>query len=245
MNNSEAYGAIASLYEQLMEVDYDEWADYVRSRIDPLLKGKTGIDVGCGSGAFTRRLKKFGYDVIGVDLSADMLSVAEKNAKEEGLNIVFVRQDMRKLKVFSRVDFITAITDCLNYVSNDDMLKTFKKFASSLKKGGVLFFDISTEYKLKTVIDDNMFGEDGEDFSYMWFNTPFEGGVEMDITAFTKEKSGLYSKKEEHHVQYIHTSNEVRSALEAAGFDVVMQEGHLGSEITDNALRTNFLAVKR
>ena len=240
-----AYGAIASLYEYLMDVNYDEWADYIRSLISPYLKGNVGVDAGCGSGAFTRRFKKAGLNVTGMDISPEMLSVAERKAKDEGLNILYVLGDMRKMKLSSKVHFITAKTDCMNYVKKEDVEKTFRHFASCLVKGGVLAFDISTEYKLKNVIGNNMFGEDGDDFSYLWFNTQTPEGVEMEISAFIREKGDFFIKKEERHFQYFHTENELKTALDKAGFDLIKTEGHLGEKVTETTERLNFLAVKR
>ena len=244
-NPLNAYGAIASLYEYLMDVDYDEWAEYVRSLISPYLIGNVGVDAGCGSGAFTRRFKRAGLNVIGMDISPEMLAVAERKAKDEGLNILYVLSDMRKMKVNSKVDFITAITDCMNYIPKEDVEKTFKRFASCLKKGGVLAFDVSTEYKLKNIIGNNMFGEDGEDFSYLWFNTLTNVGVEMEISAFIRDKGDFFIKKEERHVQYFHSEEELKKALGNAGFDLKKTEGHLGKKIDDKTERLNFVAVKR
>lgn len=245
MNNKRAYGAIAGLYEYLMDVDYDGWAEYILSTVKPFLKGKRCVDIGCGSGAFTRRFKRSGLDVIGVDLSDDMLAEAIKLTREEGLNITYVKQDMRTFRPMGKVDLITAVTDCLNYLPQDDLPKVFKKFASALSKGGVLFFDVSSEYKIKNVLGNNMFGEDGEDFTYVWFNRQFDGGVEMDISLFTKTEGEVYFKTEEHHVQYAHTVEQLKGALDLAGFDVVKCEGHLGGALVENSERVNVLAIKR
>ena len=242
-----AYCAIASLYERLMkaQIDYGEWADYVYSLIRKYTQGSTGADAGCGSGAFTRRFKKMGLDVTGYDISEDMLSQAISQTREEGMNITFVKQDVRNFRSMKKLHFITALTDCINYVPEKDLVKTFKNFHTSLLKGGVLIFDISTEYKLKQVIGSNMFGEDDEDFTYVWFNTPFDGGVEMDISLFSKTSNGLYEKKEEHHVQYAHSVQTIVSALEKSGFEQIEIQGHLGSEVTQTSQRINFVAVKK
>ena len=240
-----AYHTLADMYENLMEVDYDRWAGYLIAAIKEYSPGITGADVGCGSGAFTRRFKRAGYDVTGFDISEEMLSAAMKKSREEGLGVTFVRQDARLFKPLKKPDFITALTDCINYLSPGDAAKTFKKFASALPRGGLLIFDISTEYKIRNIIADNMFGEDGDDFSYLWFNRSFDGGVEMDITVFKRTDGGLYEKSEERHVQYIHTFGSLSSALSSAGFDLIKAEGHLGEKITDKTERINFFAVKK
>ena len=243
--SGKAYGAIAGLYELLMEVDYDGWADYVISKINKYAPGKKGADIGCGSGAFTRRFKRAGFDVSGFDLSEEMLAEAVRLTKQEGLNITYVKQDIRSLRLNGRVDFITALTDCFNYLPPKDVPRALKKIHAALSKGGVLVFDVSTEYKINRVIADNMFGEDGEDFSYLWFNRRIEGGVEMDISTFTRQADGTFIKREEQHVQYAHTKDQLISALEESGFEVVRVEGHLGEALTDESQRLNVIAVRK
>ncbi len=246
VKTKQAYGAIADLYESIMreDVDYGEWADYVLSLIKAYSPGKTGADVGCGSGVFTTYMKRSGYDVTGFDVSPEMLACAQRSTREQGLSVNYVLQDMRSFKPMGKVNFITALTDCVNYVDGGDMLKTFRRFYTALTKNGALIFDISTEYKLKNVIGSELFGEDSDDYSYLWFNRAFDGGVEMDISLFTKNADGSYKKKEEHHVQYIHTEDEVESALRQAGFTTVIKQGHLGRESAPDAQRINFIALK-
>jgi len=73
-----SYSAFAYVYDELMDnVPYDEWAAYLVE----LLK-ENGVEeglvceLGCGTGQMTRRLAAAGYDMIGIDLSEEMLDVA-------------------------------------------------------------------------------------------------------------------------------------------------------------------------
>jgi len=75
-----SYTAFAYVYDELMDnVPYDEWAAYLIG----LLK-ENGVaeglvcDLGCGTGQMTRRLAAAGYDMIGIDLSEEMLDVARE-----------------------------------------------------------------------------------------------------------------------------------------------------------------------
>ena len=42
------------------------------------VKGKKALDFGCGTGRSTRFLKRLGFDVVGVDISEDMLTKARE-----------------------------------------------------------------------------------------------------------------------------------------------------------------------
>ena len=72
------YTGFAEVYDMFMDnVPYDKWAKYLQK----LLKengAKEGIvcELGCGTGKMTRRLRDMGYDMIGIDISQDMLQIA-------------------------------------------------------------------------------------------------------------------------------------------------------------------------
>lgn len=75
-----SYSAFAYVYDELMDnVPYDDWAEYLIG----LLK-ENGVseglvcELGCGTGQMTRRLAAAGYDMIGIDLSEEMLDVARE-----------------------------------------------------------------------------------------------------------------------------------------------------------------------
>lgn len=78
-------------------------------------------------------------------------------------------------------------------------------------------FDFSSEKRLRE-IGGEMFGEDGEDMSYMWFNTVKKKGVFMELVFFVKNESGLYERREDDFFEYFHDIKTVGAELEAAGF---------------------------
>ena len=79
MNNS--YTEFATLYDRLIkgDIDYKKIASFIKDE----LKIKTDniiLDLACGTGSLTAELKNLGFDMIGIDLSVDMLNIAkEKN----------------------------------------------------------------------------------------------------------------------------------------------------------------------
>lgn len=237
-----AYSALARVYEDFLEKDLQEkWEAYLLGLISRYASGKTCADVACGSGILTRALKRNGYDVVGVDVSEEMLTVAQEKAGKEGLNIPFVLQDMQALSLLKKPDFITVVNDGLNYVRPDKLTATFKRFKKNLKKGGVLFFDFSTRYKLENVLGDNTFAEDGEDSSYIWFNEFLGDSVRMELSVFSKRKDGSYDKKEEAHLQYAYTAEEMLAILKESGFSAVA-EGFLGEKPDERTERIQIIA---
>ncbi|MDE5766165.1 MAG: class I SAM-dependent methyltransferase [Clostridia bacterium] len=239
----ESYTALGGWFEYLnADCDYLTWSQYLLNRIKSAGNYTSGLDIGCGNGYFTRALNKAGYKVDGVDISESMLSVARQKAAKEGVRCEFLCSDITKLKVCRKVDFCTAVNDCINYVPKDKLKTAFARVYGATNSNGAFFFDISSQNKIRNIIGENLFGEDGEDISYLWFNKQTEDGVQMDLTFFIKQADGRYERREETHIQYAHSEEEVISALREAGFARVECEGHLGG---DKSERIQFAAFKK
>ena len=237
----EAYSALASKYDSLMrDFDYDGYFDYIKNY---LVGKRKGVDLCSGSGELTIRLAEIGKNITGIDISADMLEVARSKARSQGLNIVFVEQDVAKFELPSKVEFITICCDGVNYIRNEEEL--YNRIYSSLKADGVLIFDYSTEYKLANIIGNNVFYEDYNDYTYLWTNRLDSHSVKMDITIFNREENGLYSREDESHRQYIHRVDETVSMLEKIGFEVTVRDGEDYDRLRDDSRRALFICKKR
>lgn len=236
-----AYDALADWFEYLNDdCGYEEWSQYLLSLLSGYGAGKKGLDVGCGSGYFTRKLHRGGYAVTGVDNSVAMLSKAQELARKEGCNIPFVAGDVASLRTLERVDFVTAVNDCFNYVSPQKLVSAFKRVHGCLKKGGLFFFDISSEKKLSNLPPVSV--DDREDVTYLAFNRAEGARVTMEVSLFIrKEGREEYIRRDETHIQYIYAESEILSALAAAGFELLFGAGHLGGDKADSD-RLEFLA---
>ncbi|MDF2941424.1 MAG: hypothetical protein K0S01_282 [Herbinix sp.] len=84
--NMQPYTGFASVYDIFMDnVPYDDWADYVQHLLKQnRIENGLLLELGCGTGSMTRRLASKGFDMIGIDNSEEMLSIArEKSNKSE------------------------------------------------------------------------------------------------------------------------------------------------------------------
>lgn len=238
------YSALACLYDGLIsDENYKNWCEYLLKIIKEHSNGKKCLDMACGSGYFTRLLKRNGFLVEGWDLSTDMLNEATQLSQKEGLNILYKQMDITNATVFEKVDFITIVNDGINYIPPQKLLKTFKNLYKCLKNEGVLFFDISSKYKFLNVINNNVFAEDTEDFTYVWFNKLYEDRVDMDLSVFMRE-GDKFIKKEESQTQYIHTVDNLVQILKKCGYKSIIAENHLGGEVQQDSLRIQLIAKK-
>ena len=246
-----AYSAFAEIYDQLMDdVDYVSWADYYLKLIERAgVKPKKLCDCACGTGALTVRFAAKGMRVTGVDLSEEMLRLAQARARREGAQAMFVRQDMRSLQLPTPVDALVCGCDGVNYLLDDEALHAFFDRAhAALKPGGALAFDISSAWKLEHVLGDNFFGEERDDVAYLWSNHYDAGArtVTMDLTFFVREDDGRFRRFTETHVQRAHDADHIAVLLAQSGFERIEVFGDRTFEPpAREEQRQHFLAVRR
>ena len=220
----DCYDALANVYDRFMDdFDYEAWTDYYLKLIRRAggEAVQTICDCGCGTGNFSIELARRGFRVTGVDLSAAMLEEAARKTRAAGERVMYVRQDMCRLELSRRVDAILCGCDGVNYLTTDRMLEAFiARARAALKAGGVLAFDVSSVYKLKSVLADGFFGEDRGDAAYLWKSEwDDEARIQtMRITFFVREAGGLYRRFQEEHRQRAWTVGELTAALRAGGF---------------------------
>ena len=132
-----AYETFASVYDLFMEqVEYDEWLDHIHAVWKKYgIAPKTILDLGCGTGSILLPLAQEGFDVIGVDLSPEMLTEADHKAMEAGVSVRLACQDMTELDLGEQADCILSLCDCMNYLIEDGQLESaFQSIAAHMKK---------------------------------------------------------------------------------------------------------------
>ena len=221
-----AYEAFASVYDIFMEqVEYDQWLNHIHAIWEKFgLQPKTVIDLGCGTGSIALPLAKEGYDVIGVDLSPEMLTEADHKAMEEGVSVRFACQDMTELELGEEADCILSLCDSMNYLTEDGQLEdAFKSIAQHMKQESLFLFDLNTEYKFKDVLGQNVFGSAEEHAAYIWENDYDEEEKinEYYVSFFIENEDGLYERIEEFHYERAYSMEEIKEGLQAAGMELV------------------------
>lgn len=222
----EAYESFASIYDIFMnDVKYDKWIDYIQEIWKKNnCKPKLIAELGCGTGNITQRLAQKGYEMIGIDLSDNMLSEAKKKAEKENLDILYILQDMREFELYGTVDCILALCDSLNYITEkEDLLQVFRLVNNYLEPNGLFLFDMNTEYKFKTIFAQNVFAETTENAAYIWenFYDEQEKINEFYMNFFIKQSNGAYKRNEEFHYERAYSLKEIEALLTESGLEFV------------------------
>lgn len=236
-----SYSVLAHYYDKFThnDCDYIGWSQYLYC-----LAQRHGVrevaDIACGTGKMTALLLNKGLKVIGIDNSAEMLEQARAKCR----NALFVLQDMRKLRLAHCADMAICVNDGVNYLKPDELAPFFKQVASNLVGGAPFVFDVSTKYKLQKILSGNVFYYDGDDETLLWCNGGGQNCVKMDLTLFVRADDGKYERRDESHVQYVHTTAQIKRALRIAGFQLREVTADYGKPLQNDSLRACFYATK-
>ncbi|NMA86422.1 MAG: class I SAM-dependent methyltransferase [Tissierellia bacterium] len=228
------YNEFAYIYDELMQdVDYEDWYLYIENLFRKFNKKPHNIlEMACGTGNLSYYLAKSGYNLTCFDLSNDMLSMAY-NKLGNFKNVKILNQNMIDFNINKEFDAIISICDSINYILDEkDLLQTFNNVRRHLSKDGIFIFDINSHYKLKYIIGNNTFIEEGEDVYYIWQNffQDKENIAEFYITFFTKDVDGKYIRFEEEHMERAYYIEEILQLLKTSNFNEIHLYGDLSFE---------------
>ena len=241
----DAYTSFAQVYDLFMDnVPYEAWGEYLNQLFkeygiaDGLL-----LDLGCGTGKLTRILADRGYDMIGVDYSYEMLDIAKSESEE---SILYLLQDMREFELYGTVRGIYSACDCVNYILDEDELRSVFELANNyLDPGGIFVFDMNTPYKYRELLADNTIAENREEGSFIWENYYDEDEQinEYDLTLYIKEEDGRFQRFEETHYQRCYELETIRRLLEEAGLEfVAMYDAYTKDSVSEESEKVLFVA---
>jgi ubiquinone/menaquinone biosynthesis C-methylase UbiE len=242
------YLNLAEIYDSMIDMDYDGWINFVAeycSRNNITLRGKKALELGCGTGNMTMRLKNLGMEITALDISDDMLFAAQEKALNKRYRITFLNQDMVDFEIKKSFDFVFSFCDGYNYIIEEERLKKgFKNVFDHINSEGCFIFDISTAHKLKNVVGSNTFTQNKEDLCYIWDNYFENKLLEMYISFFIRE-GNMYRRIDENHIQRAYDENTVIGCLRDAGFSKIeVYNDYSFDKVDDNSLRATFIAKK-
>ena len=239
------YGGFAYFYDQFMnDIPYEAWASYIDMVILRYVKKRENtlvLDLACGTGNITLPLARLGYDMIGVDISADMLAQAQAKMGME--RILFLQQDMRELDLYGTVDAAVCACDGLNYILDEaELAAVFTRVKMFLNPGGVFVFDMNTEHKFRNFLGNRVFAATVDGAEYEWENRyNADTGVNEYHVVFMPGGGAPF---EEVHRQRAYPSQIICNLLREAGFtSIEMRDGYSDNTPTDESIRIVYIAA--
>jgi len=235
--NMDSYSSISGIYDLWQEQnDPEKWVLYAEKIIEKhLMKTKgdgTGqkfilLDLGCGTGSIAIKMAEKGYEVIGIDKSSEMLSIARDKNKSE--MVQFVCQDITEFELYGTVDIIICFLDTVNHITNKkDLKKMFSLCKNYLNQGGIMIFDIATPLYFEQSLGNNTFFDIRDDFAVIWENcySKSKSINTANITFFLKDckidkNSGeeKYIRSEDVIIEKVYKADDILEMIENSGLE--------------------------
>ena len=234
--------------------DYHTEVDYVQSLIErhSNTNCQSILNLGCGTGNHDFIFADKGYQVTGVDLSQDMIDVANSK-KNNQAKIEFVQADIRDIQLHKQFDVVMSLFHVMSYqTSNADLDKALQTANVHLQKGGLFIFDcwygpgVLTD---RPTIRNKQF--ENNDYLVTRLSTPTmyanDNCVDVDfkVNILDKKTEQEYTLNEVHKMRYLFLP-EIKYYLNTNGFDLVLDEEWLTSkELTYSSWNAVFVCKKR
>lgn len=245
---SSSYESFAHVYDGLMQdVDYREFAAYYEKMFAGMgIRVHTLLDLACGTGTLLAIMAGRGYEMIGTDGSADMLmEAAEKAAGVEGIKPLLLNQDMAELDLYGTVDAAYCSLDGINYVERDKLDEVFRRVRLFLEPGGAFIFDVNTEHKFR-MMDGGLYVDENDGAFCVWRTEfiPEERACFYGVDIFTRSKVN-WERSCEEHFEYAYSAEELREALEKAGFCDIRFYGNLSEKPPEEDEMRIFVSARK
>lgn len=230
-----SYDNFSCFYDELIsDVDYALLCSRMLENCKEFShKPKLVLDAGCGTGNYTAELEKNGLDIIAVDRSPEMLSVASNKL---GQNCRLVCQDLCELDLYGTVDTVFCTLDTLNHIVDyDEFKKAVAKMSLFLEKDGLMLFDVNTVYKHNNVLADNIFTDETDNIYLVWQNTLYDDNiVNINLDFFVKQNDNRYNRLSENFDERAYNEQEILNALSEAGLEILKTEDFYTGEKPDD-----------
>jgi SAM-dependent methyltransferase len=120
------------------------WADRTEAEVERALAmlrprgGERVLDLACGIGRHSLELRRRGFEVVGVEISPELVEIAERSAAEQGLEVTFAVADLRQLDYEDEFDLVLSLNDgAVGYFeTEEENRRTFEVVAAALRSGG-------------------------------------------------------------------------------------------------------------
>ena len=216
-----AYEALAASYDRLTnDVDYEATVNFYEEILrQEGLKPRTAVDLACGTGSVAAILARRGLRVTAVDMSEEMLTVAQQKTAEMENPPRFLCQPLQRLWLDRGVDLAVCALDSLDYITNPaDCAEAIRRIYKALNPGGIFIFDVNTPEKLRAM-DGQIFLDEDDDVYCVWRGEFDEASnicsYGMDLF---QRRGGLWQRSFEEHREYAYSREQLTEYLRAAGF---------------------------
>lgn len=243
----DSYRFLSSYYDRFTDdVGYAKWADFFEQIFENEgLSPRLIVDLACGTGSLSYELASRGYEMIGVDASAEMLMQAMNNTIDLDPRPIFLQQRMEALDLYGTVDACLCCLDSVNYITDPALLReAMRRVELFLEPGGVFIFDVNTLQKFERMNGQCYVRED-ENVYCVW-QVDFDGTLcSYDFDIFERQGKQWSRYMETHRERYYDIGG-LTALLHSLGFvDIKTYPELCFEELSDRDERIFISARKR
>lgn len=231
------------LYEILSRFYNNDWGKYSSKYVELVLKiikiydlnVKSILDIACGTGVLASELYNKNFEVSGIDISEDMISVAKENVK----GVDFEVADMTEFMLNKKFQIITCAFDSINYLTDDKNIKdALTNILLHLDDDGFFIFDINTPILYK----ERHFGVIHRKINEIEFKQilEYDKASKIGKTIFDFGENGI-----ETHIQKAYSVEEMDKFLLECGFKIMNRYKDFKLSPVDDKAYKIFYVVKK
>ncbi len=241
-----AYETFAFVYDEVMDDSlYQQWLDFSLLHL-PKATNQV-LELACGTGALAVEFAKKGFDVTGLDLSEEMLTLASDRAIQEDVSINWVAGDMLDLTDIGKYQAVTCFSDSLCYMQDATQVQqVFKGVYQLLEESGTFIFDVHSIYQIDEVFPDYSFHDQTEDFAFLWdsYSGDSSHSIEHFLTFFVKKEGEMFERFDELHKERTYSLEMYQKMLTEVGFKVEVFADFTDDEPMETSKRWFFVCQK-
>lgn len=246
--NRLTYKGLARHYDALMGGNkYPGWKELIASVVKQYgIQKDVCLDVACGTGNISQLVKELGFGVAGVDMSREMIDIAQKKFPEGTFVCSDVRDFSLNSELQSHITLAVSFYDSLNYLlTDDDMMRALTAVYENIPTGAIFLFDMNTTDHVKAAqrYKPRVFRD--TDFYTVFRFSGEERFWILDMDIFSKE-GDLYRLTTEHHIERAYDREHILPLIEQAGFKLleVKNEYKLYEDGANRLSRLYFIVQK-
>ena len=216
------YSGFAPVYDALMsDHPYAARAEYLLGLFRRFgSTPKLLLDLACGSGRLTLGLAKRGVELIAVDPSVEMLTLARARFAAAGKECLFLCQRGEEMDLYGTVDGAVCTLDSVNHIVEEEaLLEVFRRVHLFLEPGCLFLFDVNSVEKHRTILANYTFVFDRPDLYCVWRNATELPFTTIQLDYFVQQGDG-YTRGSEEFEERAWSDEELTSLLARAGFTV-------------------------
>lgn len=203
--------------------DYDKECNFIEDIFKITKKPKSILEIGCGTGNYTKILLERGYKVTAIDISGEMLEIAREKCSTK-----FLEGDIRTIKIDDKFDCCLAMFAVMGYITkNRDIIKALINIRKYLKLNGIFIFDVWNGLSVMRILPEQRIKKvENDKVKIIRYAIPnlvaFEHICEVNYNLLIlNKKENTFREINEKHMMRFYFPQEIIYFLEESGFEVI------------------------